>query len=229
MADDAKEKFDAHQFCMRWEGRCGRRKPACTRFVVRTDHALRLWVNDNRKAFIDGWVKSGSDTEYRASVFLLAGRAYPIRLEFSKAKQGVDDSKKNPNPPVKPAFVSLNWKRPNRAPEVIPARVPVAAEVPGSSGHQRSVPAGRSAVWAGSAAQVYRRSGTPRPPRLRIETASYVLENLNALSGTQPNSGDRATKIKTFCRTFAERAFRHPLSDSEKTAYIDRQFEAAGG
>ena len=45
-------------------------------------------------------MKSGNDTEYRASIFLLGGRAYPLRLEFSKAKQGVDDSKKNkPKPP----------------------------------------------------------------------------------------------------------------------------------
>ena len=43
---------------------------------------------------IDAWVKSGNDTEYRASIFLLGGRVYPLKLEFSKAKQGVDDSKK---------------------------------------------------------------------------------------------------------------------------------------
>ena len=39
-------------------------------------------------------VRSGSDTEYRGSIRLLGGRMYPLRLEFSKAKQGVDDSKK---------------------------------------------------------------------------------------------------------------------------------------
>ena len=77
--------------------------------IVRTEHSTRLWLNDPKKPLIDAWVKSGNDTEHRASIYLLGGRAYPLRLEFSKAKQGVDDSKKNPNPPVKPAFISLNW------------------------------------------------------------------------------------------------------------------------
>ena len=62
-------------------------------FIVRTEHAARLWVNDSETPLIDAWVKSGNDTEYRGSIFLLGGRAYPLRLEFSKAKQGVDDSK----------------------------------------------------------------------------------------------------------------------------------------
>ncbi|MBY0458133.1 MAG: hypothetical protein K2V38_12395, partial [Gemmataceae bacterium] len=83
---ELKEKFDPHQFCIRWDGSVWAPETGVYEFVVKTDHALRLWVNDNKKAAIDAWVKSGDGTEFKASVFLLAGRAYPIRLEFSKAK-----------------------------------------------------------------------------------------------------------------------------------------------
>ena len=38
-------------------------------------------------------VKSGPDTEYRASVFLIAGRSYPIRLEVYKGRE-LNDKKK---------------------------------------------------------------------------------------------------------------------------------------
>jgi len=31
--------------------------------------------------------------------------------------------------------------------------------------------------------------------------------------------------LKEFCRRFAERAFRRPLTDDEKRLFIDRQFE----
>ena len=68
-------------------------------FTIRTEHAARLWLNDLRRPLIDAWVKSGSDTEYRGSLFLIGGRVYPLRLEYSKAKQGVDDSKNKPKPP----------------------------------------------------------------------------------------------------------------------------------
>jgi hypothetical protein len=61
-----------------------------------------------------------------------------------------------------------------------------------------------------------------------IETAAYVLARLPELSGAQPNAPDRVAKLKQFCRTFAERAFRRPLTDSEKALFIDRQFDAAG-
>ena len=119
---DGKAKFDPHQFCIRWEGSVLAPETGHYEFVVKTDHATRLWVNDPKKPLIDAWVKSGKDTEFRESIFLLAGRAYPLRLEFSKAKQGVDDSKKNPKPPAKPAFIALLWKRPHHADEVIASR-----------------------------------------------------------------------------------------------------------
>src|SRR4029434_6610105 len=82
-------------------------------FVVRTEHAARLWVNDVNHALIDAWVEFGRDTEYRATLFLLAGRMYPLRLEYAKGKQGVDDSKKEKAkpPPVK-SSIALVWKRP---------------------------------------------------------------------------------------------------------------------
>src|SRR5207248_7096745 len=96
------DKIEPHEFAVRWNGSVLAPETGEYEFVVRTEHATRLWVNDNRQALIDAWVKSGSDTEHRASIFLLGGRAYPLRLEFSKGKQGVTDRKKKqgPAPPV---------------------------------------------------------------------------------------------------------------------------------
>ncbi len=227
VAPDAKEKFDPHTFCIKWEGSVWAPETGMYEFVVRTDHALRLWVNDNRKAAIDAWVKSGTDTEFKTNVFLLAGRAYPIRLEFSKAKQGVDDSKTNPNPPVKPAFVSLNWKRPGRAIEVIsakhltPQRFPEVAVI-----EAPFPPDDRSFGWErGTTVSKEWEAATTEGA---LETAAYITAKLPELSGAQPNSADRVAKTKAFCRTFAERALRRPLTEPEKALYIDRQFEAAG-
>jgi hypothetical protein len=223
---EPKEKFDVHQFSIRWEGSVWAPDTGLYEFVVRTDHALRLWVNDNRTAAIDGWVKSGSDTEYRASVFLLAGRAYPIRLEFSKAKQGVDDSKKNPNPPAKPAFARLLWKRPNRAVEVIPARHLTPAKWPEVAVIETPFPPDdRSLGW--ERGNVISKEWEAATTAAAFDTAAHVLAKLNDLAATQPAAPDRAAKVKAFARAFAERAFRRPLTDAEKALFVDRQFEAA--
>src|SRR5581483_5320 len=221
LPEDAKEKFDPHQFSIRWEGSVLAPETGSYEFVVRTEHAVRLWVNDNKKALIDAWVKSGSDTEYRASVFLLAGRAYPIRLEFSKAKQGVDDSKKNPNPPPVKASIALLWKRPKRADEVIPARHLSPARSPEVAVIETPFPPDdRSLGW--ERGTTISKEWEAAATAAALESAAYVAAHLPELAGSQ----DKA-KLKEFCRKFAERAFRRPLTDDERQLFIDRQFDAA--
>ena len=39
------EKFEAHQFCIRWEGSVLAPETGQYDFIVRTEHATRLWVN----------------------------------------------------------------------------------------------------------------------------------------------------------------------------------------
>ena len=41
-----KEAFDPHQFSIRWEGSVWAPDTGVYEFIVKTDHALRLWVND---------------------------------------------------------------------------------------------------------------------------------------------------------------------------------------
>ncbi len=83
-----------YEFSIRWDGSVLAPETGDYRFVVHTEHAARLWLNDKEQPVIDAWVKSGDDTDYEAEVFLVAGRVYPLKLEFTKAKQGVDDSEK---------------------------------------------------------------------------------------------------------------------------------------
>ena len=99
-----KGKIEPHEFAIRWSGSVLAPESGVYDFVVRSDHSVRLWVNDNTKPLVDAYVKSGLDTEFRASILLLAGRAYPLRLEFSKALQGVADKDAKNRPPA-PAMI----------------------------------------------------------------------------------------------------------------------------
>jgi cytochrome c553 len=241
------ENLEAHQFSISWEGSVFAPDTGDYEFIVRTEHAARLWVNDLRDPLIDAWVKSGNDTEYRQSIRLLGGRPYAIRLEFSKAKQGVDDSDKNKNkpPPKVKASIELAWKLPHLPAETIPARflapqttselfVLTAPFPPDdrSMGYERGTAI--SKAWDQATTDA------------AIETAGYVAERLDELIGLrqrergqsgrrrrdqsqdqpQVSTADREAKLREFCRRFAERAFRRPLSP-EQQALIDRQFEAA--
>jgi mono/diheme cytochrome c family protein len=121
-APDAKN-FEPDRFSIRWEGALLAPETGRYEFIVRTEHAARLWLNDTKTPLIDAWVKSGAsgDSEHSPSIFLIGGRNYPVRLEFAKGKQGEKDGKKDEAkpPPVK-AAIALEWKLPQQAGEVIP-------------------------------------------------------------------------------------------------------------
>jgi cytochrome c5 len=218
-----KDKFDAGQFAIRWEGSVLPPETGTYEFVIRTEHATRLWVNDTKNALIDAWVKSGNDVEHRASLFLIGGRAYPLRLEFSKAKQGVDDKKKLTS--VK-ASIALEWKTPNGAAEPIPSRNLLPGRSPETLVVETAFPPDdRSRGWERGTAvsQAWDQATTDAA----LETAGYVATHLAELSGVSDNASNRATKLRDFGKRFAERAFRRPLTDEQKKFFIDRQFDAA--
>lgn len=213
------EKFDSFQFSIRYSGSVMAPESGEYDFIVRTDHALRLWVNDDKTPLIDAWVKSGKDTEFRGTITLLAGRAYPIKLEFSKAKQGVDDSKKAKKPPPTPAFIELLWKRPRQVIEIIPSRFLTPTRFPESFVVTTPFPPDdRSVGWerGTSISKAWDQATTDAA----IETASYVVSRLNEFSGR----GGRSVKAQEFCQKFAERAFRRPLTPEQKKTFIEQQF-----
>jgi hypothetical protein len=221
------DQFEPHEFSIRWEGSLLAPDTGEYELIIRTDHAARLYLNDNRTPLIDAWVKSGDDTEYRATISLLGGRAYPLRLEFSKAKQGVDDSKKQKEkPPSKPASISLLWQRPGLAEEVI------------SSRHLRSRRVSPTYVVAEAFPPDDRSMGYERGTSISkawdqattdaaINFVAFVMGRIDDLAGTQENAPDRSHKLQAFAQRLAERAFRRPLDPELRQLYIDRIFQEA--
>lgn len=207
-------QFEPHQFSIRWEGSVVAPDTGEYELVVHSDHAVRLWVNNNQVPLIDAWVKSGKDTAFRAPLYLLGGRAYPLRLEFTKSTQGVDDTDKKKGKPAPPAFVRLAWKRPHLPEEPIPSRCLLPVSAPEtfvlntpfppedrSMGYERSNTVSKAWDEAVTAAA--------------LETAQYLAEN------------KWGRDDKAFARTFLERAFRRPLTDTEAQLYLERQFASA--
>jgi len=192
-------------------------------------------------------VKSGSDTEYKANLYLIAGRAYPLRLEFSKAKQGVDDSKNQKSkPPSAQASIVLLWRPPAGVLEPIPERNLMPHQGPEIWVCSASFPPDdRSAGWerATSISKEWHAAVT----EANLETTAYVAAHLDELAGVRqtdrnprPASGDpagisfdarsapiaspeRTKKLQAFARQFVERAYRKPLSQEQVIA-IERQF-----
>ncbi|QDV38904.1 DUF1592 domain-containing protein [Tautonia plasticadhaerens] len=223
--DPEDEGFDKpNEFSIQWEGSLLPPESGTYEIIVRTEHAIRVWLNDDEKELIDGYVQSGDMTEHHAEIDLLAGRPYRLRVEFSKANQGV--KKEDEEQPEIPASISLEWAPPRRAAEVIPARhlspewaprvfVPVTPFPPDdrSVGYDRGNTV--SAAWESATTEG------------AIEVAAYVAEHLDELAGIERDDPDRDAKLRDFASTLVERAFRRPLSDEQRDLYVARQFDGA--
>jgi len=219
------EKTQPHEFSIKWSGSLLAPETGEYEFIIRTEHGARLWLNDQDKPLIDAWVKSGKDTEFRGTLFLVAGRVYPLRLEYSKAKQGVDDSDKMKTkpPPVK-SSMTLLWKAPHRALEVVPARNLAPVGNPESYVVATPFPPDdRSYGW--ERGTTISKEWDQATTEAALDAAGYVAARINALAGTHDGAPDRAGKIKDFCLRFGERAFRRPLTNEQKQA-IERQLTA---
>jgi mono/diheme cytochrome c family protein len=210
------DKIPPDEFSIRWTGGLLAPESGEYEIVVSSENGARLWLNDPVRPLVDASVKSGTETEHRASIQLLGGRIYPLRLEYFKNKQGKD----------RPGSIALKWKLPHRAVETIPARnlspkpFPVVFVVTTpfppddrSVGYERGT----------SVSQAWEQASTDAA----LETADYVMANLADLSGARPEAPDRLVKLKDFCSRWVERAFRRPLGDEQKRFFIDRQFELA--
>jgi mono/diheme cytochrome c family protein len=215
-------EFQPHQFSIRWNGSVVAPDTGVYEFVVRTEHAARLWVNDQRKPLVDAWIKSGNELEHRASVYLVGGRVYPLRMEFTKSTQGVDDTEKKKGKPAPKASIVLAWKRPHQAEETVPSRCLIPAASAESFVLSAPFPPDDRSMGYERGDSVSK-EWEDATTSAALETADYVVRNLRALAGTTTDPA----QLKAFCRKFVERAQRRPLDAETEQLYITRQFEKA--
>lgn len=204
-------KVNAEEFAIQWEGAVLAPDTGEYEFVVHTENAMRLWVNDQERPLMDAWVKSGDGTEFRESIQLLGGRVYPLKLEFFKSKK------------EKTASISLHWKPPHRAEEVIPERSLSPGEFPELFVAQTPFPPDDRSMGFERGTSISK-EWDQASTYAAIETAGYVAENLDELAGARSGDGERQNRVKEFCRKFVERAFHRPLPEEQRAFFIDRQF-----
>lgn len=202
------------EFNNRWDGAIIAPETGTYEFILRTENGARLWVNDPKDPLIDAWVSTGPDVrEERKTIFLIGGRSYPFSVEHFKFKD-------------KSASIEVLWKPPHGQecvipqsqllPDGLPATMVVSTAFPAddrSDGYERGTTISKE--W------------DQATTRAAIEVATHVTQHLDALAGTKKDAGDRVEKLKEFSRKFAEAAFRRPLNDEQRQAFIDRQFEGA--
>ncbi len=204
-------KIEPPEFAIRWNGSVIAPETGDYEFILKTENGARLYVNNQQTALIDAWVRSGNKTEFRQSIRLLGGRAYPLRLDYFKFKEPT-------------ASIALWWRKPRRTVDepltdrelrtaTVPETFVVTAAFPPddrSAGYERG--AAVSKAWDQAATDA------------ALETAAYVAARLPELANARPGEPASIQRAKHFCRRFAETAFRRPLTDEEAATLVDQVF-----
>jgi len=215
-------EFTPQGFSVRWEGALIPEETGVHEFVIRTRNGATLWVNEtdhnvsNTTKTIDAWVAPNNELrEERGTAYLVAGRPLPIRLEFFTYKE-------------EQASIELLWKTPhgilqtiprhNVTPDWVHESVLVDAPFPAddrSVGYERGTAVSKNWIDAVNVAA--------------IDASDYVVDHLGALSKTKSDQPfeERARKIGEFGVQFVTRAFRRPLSETERQEFVDAHFNEA--
>lgn len=219
------DEIEPEEFAISWIGSIRAPVSGEYEFIVRSPNSFKLLVNDRNTALIDNWINSGEQSEFRGTIHLLAGRYYPLHLDFTKAGRGVKkpDALRNK---VSPASIMLAWKPPARAEQIIPATYLSPLEVRETLLIQaRFPPDDRSTgVERGTS---FSPAWDEAATETAIETAAYVTKRLGDLCGVVEPGPQHEAVLKEFCRRFVERSFRRPLTPEQQVLYIDRQFARA--
>ncbi len=194
-------------FALHWSGSVIADESGDYEFVVKTANGIRLWVNDDDKPLIDGSVSSFKGVEHTATLRLIGGRAYPLRLEFFKTSRD----------PL--ANVTLLWQPPHGARQVIPARNLAPERATPTFISSTPFPADDSSVGYERGVFVSK-EWDEAVTHTAIEVANHVTKNLDRLTRSKATDSDRAAKTEAFCAEFVACAFRRPLTDEQKNLFV---------
>lgn len=203
-----------NEFSMSWRGSVLADETGEYEFIVQTPNGVRLWVNDDDQPLIDASVASGDVSEHKARLRLIGGRAYPLRLESSKA------------PRDKKASVALLWKQPHGSEEIIEARSLSTARVAPTFVISTPFPPDDSSVGYARGTAVSK-AWDEATTFAAIEAANHIIKNLDRYTGTKATATNRAAKAQSFCEQFAVAAFRRPLTADQKRILVTEQFKTA--
>ena len=200
-----------HGFSVYWEGSVVPSETGSYEFVVESKNGFQLFVNDLKTPLIDRRVRSDEVVEHKASIYLLAGRPFSLKLEMFSY----------PKPPAK---MRLLWRPPGGKRHVIPKSSLIQNYSPECCVVSTTFPADDASFG-------YERGLSVSPQwdaattDGAIQTANWVSERIWDLAKSKLTADDSTKKVKEFCYKFVSRAFCKVLTDEDRQFFVDQHFE----
>lgn len=209
------EGIEPKAFNILWRGGIVAEASGRYEIVVRSTCSFLFDLGRNGRQFIDNHVQSGDKTEFRKTVSLTAGRAYPFEIQF------IQRSRKTELPPAR---IELAWVPPGGIERTIPTRNLTPNSPPATFALQTILPPDDRSYG-------YERGIAVTPEwdasttAAAIEFAQIAYDELwpDYQRSNRGNKDEDRSKLRNFLGEILETATRRPLSPELKTAFIDRQ------
>ncbi|QEG41031.1 DUF1588 domain-containing protein [Roseimaritima ulvae] len=207
------------EFYIEWTGALKVNHTGRYELVLRSTCSSMMYFGHLKRELINNHVQSAGKTEFRRTLTLTAGRAYPLRITFVQRKRKTEQP---------PATVSLSWVPPGGVEQIIPSRHLLAAAMPPSFSLQSKLPPDdRSYGYArGTAVD---RQWDDSTTAAAIEFAQIAIDELypEYLRRHRKDADENRGKLRAFLLEVVETAFRGPVDEATRQLYIDRQLDAS--
>lgn len=212
------EKINAQDFSIQWNGGLKVDVTGEYEIVLRSTCAFVCYLGSYDRQLIDNHVQSGDKTEFRRSLVLTAGRAYPLRIQFYQRKR------KTKQPPAR---ISLSWVPPYATEQIIPARNLVSDNVPAAFALQAKLPPDDRSYGYERGIAVDRQ-WDDSTTAAAIEFAQFAANELwpRYKRDSRGVADENRARLRRFLSEIVEAAFRGPIDDSIRAVYVDAHVDA---
>lgn len=211
------EGMSAESFYILWEGSL--RVPQTGRYeiIVRSTCSFKMDFGKSDRLFIDNHVQSGDKIEFRQPITLMAGRLYPIKIDFIQRKRKTE---------LPPARISLSWVTPDGVEQIIPNQCLLPTTGPGTFALQTSLPADDRSYGFERGIAINRQwddSTTAAALEFARIAQTELLSRYLRNNKDKPN--ENRALLRAFLKQVIEVAFRGPIDGETQQRYIDHQID----
>lgn len=213
------EGVPKEEFYIHWEGSLKVDHSGRYEIILRSSLSCTLKFGANERTLVNNHVQSEGKEEFRQTMFLTAGRAYPFTLEFIQRKR------KTEQPPAK---VSLSWIPPGGVEEILPTRQLIPNRLPASFSIQTKLPPDDRSYGYERGTSVDRQ-WDDSTTRAALEFAEVAKTELfpKYRRAHQDIPSENRESLRSFLEETLQTAFRGPLDEETRSLYIDQQLAVA--
>ncbi|KAA5543225.1 DUF1588 domain-containing protein [Roseiconus nitratireducens] len=206
------------EFYIHWAGSLRVDHTGRYEIVVRSTCSFKLRFGHRDNTLINNHVQSEGKTEFRKALNLIAGRQYPLLIDFTQRKRKTE---------MPPANISLCWVPPGGVEEVIPPENLVPATMPNTFALQAKLPPDDESYGYARGTSVNRQwEDAVTQAALEFGVAAEKELWPQYKRKHRKDSNENRQRLRDFLAELIGVAFRQPIDEETRKIYIDKQLDA---